>query len=165
MKKSEFYHLPQLINHRYKHLSAISIFEGKRVRSAWNASEGKWVFMIDDIISILADSPNSSRYGCVMKKRLTNEGSETVTICNGMKMRAADGKQPITDVADTKQLLRLIQSIPSLKARQFKRWLAKIGYERLEEIETPQLAPWSVGILPTFQRITPSPSLLKISSI
>jgi DNA-damage-inducible protein D len=121
-------------------MSAISLFEEKQVRRAWNASEEKWAFAIVDVIAILTDSPNPQVYWRVMKKRLKDEGSETVTICNGLKMTAADSKQRMTDVADTEQLLRLIQSIPSPKAEPFKRWLAKIGYERLEEIENPELA-------------------------
>ena len=121
-------------------MSAISLFEEKQVRRAWNASEEKWVFAIVDVIAILTDSPNPQVYWRVMKKRLADEGNETVTNCNGLKMTAADGKQRMTDVADTEQLLRLIQSVPSPKAEPFKRWLAKVGYERLEEIENPELA-------------------------
>lgn len=121
-------------------MSAISLFEEKQVRRAWNAGEEKWVFAIVDVIAILTESPNPQVYWRVMKKRLADEGNETVTNCNGLKMTAADGKQRMTDVADTEQLLRLIQSIPSPKAEPFKRWLAKVGYERLEEIENPELA-------------------------
>ena len=121
-------------------MSAISIFEEKQVRRAWNADEERWYFAIVDVIAILTESPNPQVYWRVMKKRLTDEGNETVTNCNGLKMTAADGKQRMTDVADTEQLLRLIQSVPSPKAEPFKRWLAKVGYERLEEIENPELA-------------------------
>ena len=121
-------------------MSAISIFEEKQVRRAWDSIEEKWVFAIVDVIAILTDSPNPQVYWRVMKKRLMDEGNETVTNCNGLKMTAADGKQRMTDVADTEQLLRLIQSVPSPKAEPFKRWLAKVGYERLEEIENPELA-------------------------
>ena len=121
-------------------MSAISIFEEKQVRRAWDSTEEKWVFAIVDVIAILTDSPNPQVYWRVMKKRLMDEGNETVTNCNGLKMTAADGKQRMTDVADTEQLLRLIQSVPSPKAEPFKRWLAKVGYERLEEIENPELA-------------------------
>ena len=121
-------------------MSAISIFEKKQVRRAWDSTEEKWVFAIVDVIAILTDSPNPQVYWRVMKKRLMDEGNETVTNCNGLKMTAADGKQRMTDVADTEQLLRLIQSVPSPKAEPFKRWLAKVGYERLEEIENPELA-------------------------
>lgn len=121
-------------------MSAISIFEEKQVRRAWDSTEEKWFFAIVDVIAILTDSPNPQVYWRVMKKRLMDEGNETVTNCNGLKMTAADGKQRMTDVADTEQLLRLIQSVPSPKAEPFKRWLAKVGYERLEEIENPELA-------------------------
>ena len=121
-------------------MSAISLFEEKQVRRAWNANEKKWVFAIVDVLAILTDSPNPPVYWRVLKKRLTDEGNETVTNCNGLKMTAADGKQRMTDVADTEQILRLIQSVPSPKAEPFKRWLAKVGYERLEEIENPELA-------------------------
>ncbi len=121
-------------------MSTISLFEEKQVRRAWNAEHEKWLFAIVDIIAILTDSPNPQVYWRVLKKRLKDEGNETVTNCNGLKMTAADGKQRMTDCADTEQLLRLIQSIPSPKAEPFKRWLAKVGYERLEEIENPELA-------------------------
>jgi hypothetical protein len=121
-------------------MSAISLFEEKQVRRAWNPSEQKWVFAIVDVLAILTDSPNPPVYWRVLKKRLTDEGNETVTNCNGLKMTAADGKQRMTDIADTEQILRLIQSIPSPKAEPFKRWLAKVGYERLDEIENPELA-------------------------
>ncbi len=121
-------------------MSTISLFEEKQVRRAWNASEEKWVFAIVDVLAILTDSPNPPVYWRVLKKRLTDEGNETVTNCNGLKMTAADGKQRMTDIADTEQILRLIQSVPSPKAEPFKRWLAKVGYERLEEIENPELA-------------------------
>ena len=121
-------------------MSQISLFEEKQVRRAWSADEQKWYFAIVDVVAILSDSPNPQVYWRVMKKRLKDEGDETVTNCNALKMTAADGKQRKTDVANTEQLLRLIQSIPSPKAEPFKRWLAKVGYERLEEIENPELA-------------------------
>ena len=122
-------------------MSAISLFEEKRVRRACNSTEEKWVFAIIDVISILTDSPNPQVYWRVLKKRLTDKGNETVTNCNGLKMTAADGNQRMTDVADTEQILRLIQSVPSPKAEPFKRWLTKVGFERLEEIAPPELAP------------------------
>lgn len=121
-------------------MSTLALFEEKQVRRAWNQTEEKWYFAIVDVIAILTGSDNPQVYWRVMKKRLSDEGNETVTNCNGLKMPAADGKQRLTDVADTGQLLRLIQSIPSPKAEPFKLWLAKIGYERLEEIENPELA-------------------------
>lgn len=121
-------------------MSTITLFEEKQVRRAWNQTEEKWYFAIVDVIAILTESANPQVYWRVMKKRLVDEGNETVTKCNALKMTAADGKQRLTDVADTEQLLRLIQSIPSPKAEPFKLWLAKVGYERLEEIENPELA-------------------------
>ena len=120
--------------------TAIKLFESKKVRSVWDAEKGKWYFAIVDVIDVLTDSQNPQVYWRVLKKRLLAEGNETVTNCNGLKMSAADGKKRITDVADTEQLLRLIQSVPSPKAEPFKRWLALVGYERLEEIENPELA-------------------------
>lgn len=121
-------------------MSHISLFEVKQVRRAWNAEEEKWVFAIVDVIAVLTDSVDPGAYRRKLKERLKKEGNETVTDCHGLKMTAADGKQRMTDVADTEQLLRLIQSVPSPKAEPFKRWLAKVGYERLEEIENPELA-------------------------
>ncbi len=121
-------------------MSAIILFEKKQVRRAWNKDEEKWYFAIVDVIAVLTGSPNPQVYWRVMKKRLLDEGNQTVTKCNGLKMTAADGRQRLTDVADTEQLLRLIQSIPSPKAEPFKLWLARVGYERLEEIENPELA-------------------------
>jgi hypothetical protein len=105
-------------------MSTISLFEEKQVRRAWDTSEEKWLFAIVDVIAILTGSPNPQVYWRVMKKRLVDEGNETVTNCNALKMTAADGKQRMTDVADTEQLFRLIQSVPSPKAEPFKRWLA-----------------------------------------
>ena len=120
--------------------TAIKLFESKKVRSVWDAEKGKWFFAVVDVIAILTNSQNPQVYWRVLKKRLLAEGNETVTNCNGLKMTAPDGKERRTDVADTEQLLRLIQSIPSPKAEPFKRWLARVGYERLEEIENPELA-------------------------
>ena len=121
-------------------MSAISLFEEKQVRRAWNASEEKWVFAIVDVLAILTGSVDAGAYWRKLKERLKKEGNETVKNCHGLKMTAADGKQRMTDVADTEQILRLIQSVPSPKAEPFKRWLAKVGHERLEEIENPELA-------------------------
>jgi hypothetical protein len=121
-------------------MSNIILFEEKHVRRAWNQAEEKWYFAVVDVIAILTGSPNPQVYWRVMKKRLRDEGNQTVTNCNALKMTAADGKQRLTDVADTEQLLRLIQSIPSPKAEPCKLWLAQVGYERLEEIENPELA-------------------------
>lgn len=118
-------------------------FENKQVRSHWDAEEEKWYFSIVDVIAVLTDSPNyqtARNYWKVLKNRLNKEGNETVTNCNQLKMRAADGKMRMTDVADTEQLLRLIQSVPSPKAEPFKQWLAKVGSQRLDQIQDPELS-------------------------
>jgi len=121
-------------------MSNIKLFESKHIRSIWDNKAQRWLFAVVDIVAALTDSQNPQVYWRVLKKRLLAEGNESVTNCNALKMTAPDGKQRLTDVADTEQLLRLIQSIPSPKAEPFKRWLAKVGYERLEEIENPELA-------------------------
>lgn len=121
-------------------MSNIKLFESKNIRSVWDELTQRWLFAVVDVVAALTDSQNPQVYWRVLKKRLLAEENETVTNCNALKMTAADGKQRLTDVADTEQLLRLIQSIPSPKAEPFKRWLAKVGYERLEEIENPELA-------------------------
>lgn len=118
-------------------------FENKQVRSHWDAEEEKWYFSIVDVIAVLTDSPNyqtARNYWKVLKNRLNKEGNETVTNCNQLRMRAADGKMRMTDVADTEQLLRLIQSVPSPKAEPFKQWLAKVGSQRLDQIQDPELS-------------------------
>ena len=117
----------------------IQIFEDKKIRTAWNEETEEWYFSVVDVIAVLTDSPNPSTYWRVLKKRLKDEGNETVTSCNGLKMTAADGKKRMTDVADTEQLLRIIQSIPSPKAEPFKLWLARVGRERIEETIDPEL--------------------------
>ena len=121
-------------------IESIKVFEEKNVRSVWNEDEEKWFFSVVDIISVLTESANPQVYWRVLKKRLIAEGNETVTNCNALKMTAADGKSRMTDVADTEQVLRLIQSIPSPKAEPFKQWLAIVGSERLDEIADPELA-------------------------
>jgi len=120
--------------------NAIKLFQDKRVRVHWDEEQEKWFFSIVDIIGVLTGSVNSNNYWKVLKSRLKKEGSELVTNCNQLKMESSDGKYYKTDVADTEQLLRLIQSIPSPKAEPFKVWLAKVGYERIEETEDPELA-------------------------
>jgi hypothetical protein len=123
--------------------TAIKLFEEKKVRTLWDENEEKWYFSIIDVIYILTDQNDyqgARNYWKVLKHRLLKEGNETVTNCNRLKMPAADGKMRLTDVADTQQLLRLIQSIPSKKAEPFKQWLAKVGRERIDEIEDPELA-------------------------
>ena len=118
----------------------IKLFESQKIRSSWDNEQEKWFFSIVDIIAALTDSNNPQVYWRVLKKRLLAEGNETVTNCNGLKMVAPDGKMRLTDVADTEQLFRLIQSIPSPKAEPFKQWLAKTGYERIEESQDPEKA-------------------------
>ena len=123
-----------------KQKNAIQIFEDKKVRTLWDAEQEKWYFSIVDVIAVLTDSANPQVYWRVLKKRLLAEGNETVTNCNGLKMQAPDGKMRMTDVADTEQLFRLIQSIPSPKAEPFKQWLAQVAKERLEEMQDPELS-------------------------
>jgi len=120
--------------------NAIKLFQDQRVRVQWDEKQEKWFFSIVDIIGVLTKSPNSRKYWSVLKTRLKKEGSELTTNCSQLKMQSADGKYYKTDVADTEQLLRLIQSIPSQKAEPFKIWLAKVGYERIEETEDPEKA-------------------------
>ena len=117
----------------------IQRFEDQPIRTAWDEENEEWYFAIVDVVAVLSDSPNPQTYWRVMKKRLKDEGNETVTNCNALKLRAADGKQRMTDVANTEQLLRLIQSIPSRKAEPFKLWLAQVGRERIEETIDPEL--------------------------
>ncbi len=120
----------------------IQIFEDKKIRTAWNEETEEWYFSVVDVITVLTDQvdyQSARNYWKVMKKRLKDEGNETVTNCNQLKMTAADGKKRLTDVADTEQLLRIIQSIPSPKAEPFKMWLAQVGRERIEETIDPEL--------------------------
>lgn len=123
-----------------KRQEAIKIFEEKKVRTIWNQDEEKWYFSIVDIIQVLTDSNNSRKYWSVLKMRLKKEGSELATNCSQLKMQSSDGKYYKTDVADTEQLFRLIQSIPSPKAEPFKLWLAQIASERLDEMQDPELS-------------------------
>ncbi|MEF9921137.1 MAG: BRO family protein [Erysipelotrichaceae bacterium] len=118
---------------------SIKLFEQKSIRTHWDEEQGEWYFSIVDVVQVLTESPNPQTYWRVMKKRLKDEGNETVTNCNGLKMLAADGKMRLTDVADTQQLLRVIQSIPSPKAEPFKMWLAQVGSERIDETADPEL--------------------------
>ena len=118
----------------------IKIFENKQVRTVWNAEEEEWYFAVVDIIEVLTDSPNPQVYWRVLKKRMKDEGNETVTSCNALKMLAKDGKNRLTDCLNTKGVLRLVQSIPSPKAEPFKMWLAQVGSERLSEIADPEKA-------------------------
>lgn len=118
--------------------TAIKLFEQKQIRSVWSEEDEKWYFSIVDVVGVLSDSENANNYWKVLKNRLKKEGSELVTICNQLKLQSSDGKFYKTDVADTEQLFRLIQSIPSKKAEPFKLWLAQVGRERLDEIEDPE---------------------------
>jgi hypothetical protein len=119
----------------------IAIFRGKKIRRHWDDKAEKWWFSVVDVVAVLSESTNPQVYWRVLKKRLVDEGSnETVTKCNGLKMIAADGKMRLTDIADTETILRIIQSIPSPKAEPFKLWLARVGYERIEEAEDPERA-------------------------
>lgn len=120
--------------------TAIKMFESQKVRSIWDSEKGKWFFSVVDVVEVLTESPRPRKYWNALKTKLITEGSELSQKMGQLKMQAADGKYYQTDVADTEQLLRLIQSIPSPKAEPFKRWLAQVGYERLEEIENPELA-------------------------
>ena len=119
--------------------TAIKLFNQKQVRCHWDDEKEKWYFSIVDVVGVLSDSENPQTYWRVLKKRLLAEGNETVTNCNALKMLAADGKMRFTDVADTEQLFRLIQSVPSPKAEPFKIWLARVGSERIDEIEDPEI--------------------------
>lgn len=121
-------------------MSTIKLFETKQVRSLWDAEREAWYFSIVDVVAVLTDSADATAYWRKLKQRLKADGNETVTNCHGLKMQAPDGKMRMTDVADTEQLLRLIQSIPSPKAEPFKQWLARVGYERIEETDDPELA-------------------------
>lgn len=117
----------------------IQLFEDKRIRTAWDEEKEEWYFSIVDVVAVLTESANPTAYWRKLKQRLKDEGNETVTNCHGLKMTAADGKKRLTDVADTEQLLRIIQSIPSPKAEPFKMWLAQVGRERIEETIDPEL--------------------------
>jgi DNA-damage-inducible protein D len=124
-----------------KEATSIKLFESKKIRSHWDEVNEKWYFSIIDIVQVLTGQPDfqkSRNYWKVLKNRLVKEGNETVTNCNRLKLLAEDGKLRETDVADVEQLLRLIQSIPSPKAEPFKQWLAKVGYERMQEIADPE---------------------------
>ncbi len=118
----------------------IKVFESKQVRTVWDAEIEEWYFSVVDIVAVLTDSVDAAAYWRKLKQRLKAEGNETVTNCHGLKMEAPDGKMRITDVLDTKGVLRLVQSIPSPKAEPFKMWLAQVGSERLEEIADPEKA-------------------------
>ena len=122
-------------------MSNIKLFESKQIRSVWNEEEQKWYFSVIDVVEVLTNSANPRDYWFKMKIRVkTEDGLELSTICRQLKMTATDGKRRETDVADSKTLLRIIQSIPSPKAESFKLWLAQVGSDRLDEIENTELA-------------------------
>ena len=121
-------------------MSNIKLFQSKQIRSVWNEEEQQWYFSVIDVVGALTDSIDPSAYWRKLKQRLILEGNEPVTNCHRLKMQAADGKMRLTDVANTKDMLRIIQSIPSHKAEPFKQWLAQVGSERIAEIENPELA-------------------------
>ncbi|WP_373238567.1 BRO-N domain-containing protein [Parabacteroides distasonis] len=119
---------------------SIRLFEERKVRTIWDDEQEEWYFSIVDVISILTDSPNPRKYWSVLKTRLKREGSELTTNCSQLKMQAADGKKYLTDVANTEQLFRLIQSVPSPKAEPFKLWIAQVAKERLDQMQDPELS-------------------------
>jgi hypothetical protein len=119
--------------------TAIKLFNDKQIRTIWDDEQEKWYFSIVDVVRNLTESPNPRKYWSVLKSRLKKEGSQLTTNCSQLKMLSSDGKYYKTDVADTEQLFRLIQSIPSPKAEPFKLWLAKVGRERVDEIEDPEI--------------------------
>ena len=118
---------------------ALQLFEQKKVRTVWDDQEEKWYFSIVDVCDVLTDSKDATAYWRKLKQRLKEEGNETVTNCHGLKLRAADGKMRMTDVADTEQLFRIIQSIPSPKAEPFKQWMAQVASQRLDQMQDPEL--------------------------
>jgi hypothetical protein len=119
--------------------NAIKLFNDKQIRTHWDDEREKWYFSIVDVVGALSESIDPQSYWRKLKQRLKEEGNETVTNCHGLKMKAADGKMRLTDVADTEQLFRIIQSVPSPKAEPFKIWLARVGSERIDEIEDPEI--------------------------
>lgn len=118
----------------------LAVFKGKQIRRYWDKDNEKWYFSVVDIVDVLTGSPNPRSYWKVLKSRLKKEGSQVVTNCIQLKMQAADGKFYLTDSADTETMFRIIQSIPSPNAEPFKLWLARVGYERVEEAEDPEIA-------------------------
>ncbi|MBO7568353.1 MAG: hypothetical protein J6T60_14805 [Bacteroidales bacterium] len=120
--------------------TSIKIFEEKKVRSVWNEEEEKWYFSVVDVVGVLTDSDNPRKYWSVLKTRLKQEGNETATNCSRLKMEASDGKNRLTDVADTEQIFRIIQSIPSPKAEPFKQWMAQVASNRVDQMQDPELS-------------------------
>ena len=129
----------------------LQLFENTPIRTAWDEDNEEWFFAIVDVIAVLTESKDPSAYWRKLKQRLKAEGNETVTNCHGLKLKAPDGKRRITDVANTEQLLRLIQSIPSKKAEPFKLWLAEVGKDRIEETLDPELI--AERLVSTYERL------------
>ena len=119
--------------------SSLQIFEEKKVRTVWDDKEEQWYFAVVDVVEVLTDSKDSAAYWRKLKQRLKEEGNQTVTVCHGLKMRAADGKMRMTDVADTEGIFRIIQSIPSPKAEPFKQWMAQVASQRIDQMQDPEL--------------------------
>ncbi len=119
---------------------ALQIFEEKRVRTVWDDETEKWYFSVVDVVGVLTESPNPRNYWKVLKNRLLKEGNQSVTNCNQLKLLAKDGKRYNTDVADTEQILRIIQSIPSPKAEPFKQWMAHVASQRIDQMQDPELS-------------------------
>ena len=119
--------------------SSVKLFESQEIRSAWNEDEEEWYFSVVDVVGVLTESQDGRKYWNKLKQRLKYEGNETVTNCHQLKLKAADGKMRLTDVATTEQILRIVQSIPSKKAEPFKLWLDQVGSERIDEIIDPEL--------------------------
>ena len=119
---------------------AIQLFQERKIRTAWDDQEEKWYFSIVDVCAVLTDSPNPRNYWKVLKHRLLKEGNQTVTNCNQLKLRAEDGRMRLTDVADTEQLFRIIQSIPSPKAEPFKQWMSQVASQRIDQMQDPELS-------------------------
>ena len=119
---------------------ALKLFEEKKVRTVWDDEREKWYFSIVDVVAVLTESPDPSKYWRVLKTRLKKEGNQTATNCSGLKLHAADGKMRTTDMADSEQLFRIIQSIPSPKAEPFKQWMARVASERLDQMQDPELS-------------------------
>lgn len=121
-------------------MEKVQIFQDKKVRTHWDAEREEWYFSVVDVVAVLTESVDPSAYWRKLKQRLKAEGNETVTTCHGLKMMASDGKMRLTDVADTEQLFRLIQSIPSPKAEPFKLWMAQVAAQRIDQMQDPELS-------------------------
>jgi len=119
---------------------AVQLFQERKVRTIWDDQEEKWYFSIVDVCDVLTDSKDATAYWRKLKQRLKAEGNETVTNCHALKLKAADGKMRLTDVADTEQLFRIIQSIPSPKAEPFKQWMAQVASQRIDQMQDPELS-------------------------